>query len=879
MSDMKRLIIILISLTLTFIFSGCQKIKDSNNPKGLFAYDLRNNWVILSDSSGTISGKHISSPGFSFEKTYPAKVPSTVLANLIEAGEYENVFYGKNLELIDKNRFKCAWWYRKIFKLDNWSKNEKIQLIFKGINYSADIWLNSKKIASSDSIKGSFRIFTLNVSDAIKNDENVIAVKVYPPKPGDFTIGFVDWNPGPPDKNMGIWRPVTIKRTSSVSLQDLFVKSDLDLITLKKAKIEVHAKIKNLSSDSVTCVVRGVIGKKIFKQIFKLKPYEKRNIIFSPENFSVLNFINPKLWWPYNFGEPYMYNLRMELEINGEVSDIEETKFGIRKIEDYLNKQGHRGYKINGKKILIKGGGWVDDLFLRNDPEKLDAQIQYVKNMNLNCIRLEGFWGTSSKLYDLADKYGILIMAGWSCQWEWEEYLGKKVDEFGGIKTKDDMDIVLKSLNDQVLWLRNHPSVFVWVLGSDRLPRPKLEKKYYELLRNIDPTRPTLASCQLLESRVSGTTGVKMNGPYDYVPPVYWYIDKKNGGAFGFNTETGPGPQPPPIESLKKMIPAENLWPVNSMWNYHCGRNEFNNLNNFINSLDKRYGISQNAEEFVYKSQMASYEAVRAMFESFCVNKFKSTGVIQWMINSAWPEMYWQLYDWYLRPNGAFYGTKKACQPKNIIYNYGDRGIYLHNDTLEDLNDCYAFITLYNFNSEIVFYDSVKTTLKQNSVTKLNSIKIPSKIHGVRFLDLRIKDRANRNIASNFYWIPEKIDVMDFKNTKWFITPVKEYADFKSLSELPVTKIKYNHKIQKKGDKSFVELRINNTGNKIAFFIEAKLVNGKSKEPVLPVFWDDNYFSLMPNESRTIKAWFYMKDLNGAKPEIKIHGVNIRMDK
>ena len=120
---------------------------------------------------------------------------------------------------------------------------------------------------------------------------------------------------------------------------------------------------------------------------------------------------------------------------------------------------------------------------------------------------------------------------------------------------------------------------------------------------------------------------------------------------------------------------------------------------------------------------------------------------------------------------------------------------------------------------------------------------------------------------------------MDFKNTKWFITPVKEYADFKSLSELPVTKIKYNHKIQKKGDKSFVELRINNTGNKIAFFIEAKLVNGKSNEPVLPVFWDDNYFSLMPNESRTIKAWFYMKDLNGAKPEIKIHGVNIRMDK
>ena len=129
---------------------------------------------------------------------------------------------------------------------------------------------------------------------------------------------------------------------------------------------------------------------------------------------------------------------------------------------------------------------------------------------------------------------------------------GLNVIEYGAIDTPAEMELISRSLRDQVVWLRNHPSVFLWVLASDVLPRPELENRYLVELAEVDPTRPSLASCGSATSEVSGPTGVKMNGPYQWVPPNYWFLDRERGGAFGFNTETGPGPQPPPIESIRR---------------------------------------------------------------------------------------------------------------------------------------------------------------------------------------------------------------------------------------------------------------------------------------------------------------------------------------
>jgi exo-1,4-beta-D-glucosaminidase len=123
------------------------------------------------------------------------------------------------------------------------------------------------------------------------------------------------------------------------------------------------------------------------------------------------------------------------------------------------------------------------------------------------------------------------------------------------------------------------------------------------------------------------------------------------------------GPAVPPIESLKEMLPPEHLWPIDDWWNFHAGGNEFKDITVFTEALDRRYGQAQDAEDFAFKSQVMSYEGVRAMFEGYSRNKYTSTGVIQWMLNNAWPSMIWHLYDYYLRPGGGYFGTKKALEP------------------------------------------------------------------------------------------------------------------------------------------------------------------------------------------------------------------------
>ena len=352
------------------------------------------------------------------------------------------------------------------------------------------------------------------------------------------------------------------------------------------------------------------------------------------------------------------------------------VRFGIREIADYRTEEGYRGFKLNGRKILIRGGGWADDLLLDVKHKKLQAEVLYARHMNLNALRLEGFWGTSQDLYNLCDENGILIMVGWSCQWEWTDYLGRPADEpYGGITTPEIMDLVAESWKDQILWLRNHPAIFVWAEGSDMIPHPDLERRYIAILKEIDPTRPTLVSTKGKTSEITGPSGVKMLGPYDYVPPVYWYVDTKNGGAYGFNTETGPGPQVPPLESLRKMMPEDKLWPINDFWNFHCSRGMFKDLARYNEAMDRRLGPAKDLEDYLRKAQFLNYEAMRAMFEAFVANKYKSTGVIQWMYNSAWPKLWWQLYDYYLQPNGAFYGARKAGEPVHLIYNYGNQEI------------------------------------------------------------------------------------------------------------------------------------------------------------------------------------------------------------
>jgi exo-1,4-beta-D-glucosaminidase len=479
-------------------------------------------------------------------------------------------------------------------------------------------------------------------------------------------------------------------------------------------------------------------------------------------------------------------------------------------------------------------------------------------------------------LYDLCDRYGVLLMAGWSCQWEWEDYVGKPVDEYGGITTSEDIDLVARSFQDQLILWRNHPSVFVWALGSDKLPRPELERKYMQVLEAYDPSRPALMSTKGLRSEISGDTGVKMNGPYDYVPPIYWFEDTKNGGAFGFNTETGPGPQPPPLESLKRMIPPDHLWPIDEVWDYHCARHEFNTLDRYLEALNKRYGKVNDLEDFIRKAQVANYEAMRAMFEAFAAHRPVSTGVVQWMLNAAWPKLYWQLYDYYLMPNGAFYGAKKASRPIHVLYDPKNEGVYVVNDRLSPLGGWKAQVRVFDLHSKEVFHEVWDVEFGENTVAQVGRIPQIKGLTPVYFLDLKLADNAGGLIDENFYWLSTKKDVMNYPATEWFVTPIKEFADLTSLDKLPPVTLKILSAFEETGAEHKVRVTLDNPTDTIAFFVNLDVIGRQTGNTVVPIYWDNNCFSLLPGESRTISGSFSSQDLQGEKPELRISGWNVK---
>ncbi|MHC4204564.1 MAG: glycoside hydrolase family 2, partial [Planctomycetota bacterium] len=353
------------------------------------------------------------------------------------------------------------------------------------------------------------------------------------------------------------------------------------------------------------------------------------------------------------------------------------------------------------------------------------------------------------------------------------------------------------------------------------------------------------------------------------------YEDTKRGGAYGFNTETGPGAQVPVLETLKKMIPAEELWPVAGCWDFHCGLNEFANLDRFYHALEKRYGPIDNVEQFAYRAQILNYELIRPMFEAFRTGRPKATGIVQWMLNAAWPKLYWQLYDWYLVPTGAFYGTRKACRPCQLIYNYSSRAVLLANDTQKSLKKARSEIRVLDLEANEVLYKKLKVDGKPESVQELFILPDLPGVSSTYFLDLRLFDSDKTQIASNFYWLSTKPDILDYeaKVEPWeYYTPSKQFADFTLLNSLAPATVEVRHDLKTENDSSILSVELKNTGNSIAFGLELNAIDADTSAGIVPVFWQDNYLSLLPAESRTVEAAFNKSTSNVT---LDIQGWNI----
>jgi exo-1,4-beta-D-glucosaminidase len=847
--------------------------------------ELLSGWEIQSSCEAKEPGDKISQTGFATQGWHKSTIPNTVVGTLVDDKTYPDPMFGSNLknlpgmnyssatffanqDMPEGSPFKCSWWWRNEFVLPTAFAKKDVAIHFPGINYRANVWFNGQKIADAQDVAGTYRIFEFDLTKYAKpGAKNAIALEITAPAKEDLGITWVDWNPTPADKDLGIWKEVSITATGPVAIRNPFVKSQLN-DDFTAADLTISAELRNDSSEAVKGLFAAEVDGKNLAQPVELAAGESKIVQFDPEKFVSLKFSNPKLWWPYTIGTPHLYRANLQFFTGHEISDVASVSFGIRQVTSELTEKGHRLFKINGRRILIRGAAWAPDMFLRPMSKKLDADLRYVKDMGLNTIRLEGRIDRD-ELFNKTDELGILVMPGWTCCDAWELW-----DKWTGETHK----IAAASMSDQARRLRNHPSVFVWLYGSDNPPPADVEKMYLGILHDAEWPNPSVSSASAAPTTVTGNSGVKMTGPYEYVPPVYWLADTTAGGAYGYNTETSPGPAIPTVESVKRFIPKEHLWPMDDVWNYHAGGERFTTVNVFTDGLNKRYGTATSLEDYERKAQAVAYDGERAMFESYGRNKYVATGVIQWMLNNAWPSLIWHLYDYYLVPGGGYFGTKKAMEPLHVQYGYDDQSVAVVNDTYQERKGMKVRARVYSLDAKLLADKEETIDVSADAAVKAFDLPKPDGLGMTFFVKLDLRNARGKIVSDNFYWLSAKADTLDWAHKQDTVyTPQAEFGDLTGLSSLPQVKLQTSALLEQKPGAATgkAHVRVKNASSSVAFQIRLRLADRKDAHDVVPVFWEDNYFSLLPGEERIVSVNYDTAELHGAPPVIQVAGFNI----
>eukprot|EP01084_Bolivina_argentea_P306874 530357_1 len=885
-------------------------------------------WQLQSSSKiNNADGSKISTTDYDTEaKNWYQNVstPSTVVGGLMQKNVYNfNPYFSTNLQNIPSNDFQVPWWYRTQFSLTN-TPSGSVLLVFEGINYRANLWINGKLYANSSAFVGTLVEFHYDITSHISNNINTIALEIHqpidpiigapspsaPPQKGcDLAISYIDWNPAPPDSSMGIWKPVYLDiiniSSSSPNIKlrypmvnaSIKVKDKNNLSTPSDANLTIMIEVNNYDSKPQTNLQLNVkineLSININQKISLTANELNKQIFFSYKDFPELQLKDTaQLWWPYQFGNKLqkLYNISFTIGDN----IMHNTRFGIRESTSFLStKYKYLQYQFNHQNILILGGGYTGDMLHIYNRNDAIHQMEYVLDMGLNTIRLEGKW-PPKWWYELADEMGILIMPGIECCDSWQNWKSWKDEQY---------NVAQASITSVIKNFRIHPSIFTFFASSDQLPPTNVQQLYNKVFSEQSFSNPIVAAASEATSSITGPTGVKMSGPYAWEPPNYWLqstdtIHSDLGGAFGFLTEGGPGASPMSYDSLILTIPSKDLWPMNSIWDYHCGADygAFGSLKYFTHPLNERYGKSNSAEEYSYKASVASYESHKAMFEAYARNKYvSSTGVIHWMLSNGWPSFIWNLYDYYLNVNGAYFGTKKALNYRygyHAMYSYNDNSIWIiTNNEMVNMNKnnninniiCIANIRDIMNGGNIVYSKNITVSisdLNNDESKKLFDLNINHNID--LFLVQLLLMNNDMILDENIYWLSSTMDQLDWGRSSWYQTPVSKggYADFTKLQNLKQIELKTNFttNIINKNNKQYYETNVNimnPTSDNVAFMVNVKMIRDLDGTSITPIIWSDNFITVFPKETRSLNATYLVSVVgNGVKPNLNVSVYN-----
>ncbi|KAI1548095.1 LacZ Beta-galactosidase beta-glucuronidase [Pyrenophora tritici-repentis] len=827
-------------------------------------------WKVVSSSKIHGNATELSISGIDTSSWYTIGSKGTLMATLIENNVYNenDLFYSTNLQDVNTAQFRVPWYYRSegiLSKED--TANHYYTLKTNGISSRADIWLNGKLVADKNTQAGAYTGLEYDITEKIQPNgkDNVLLIKVYPTDYNrDFALGFVDWNPYPPDNGTGIWRDVELKRTGQVSISSPRVTTRAAL----DGNIDIFLDVKNMNkktgaNGTIHCAVidpDGVAASTATVK-FELRSGQKETASLPVE----IN--NPKIWWPRQWGDQPLYSVQCNASTSNTLSDITPSvRFGIRTVTSTLNTvYNDTTFHVNGERFQVLGAGYTSDMFLRFNEDKLRAQFEYVLAMGLNTVRLEGKQ-EHPFLYSLASEMGIMLLAGWECCDKWEGWSYN--DEGGGAKWSDaDYTIAKHSMNHEAEMMQPHPSMLGFLVGSDFWPDDRATEIYLSALKSKNWDTPIIASASKRGSPDAlGSGGMRMEGPYDWVPPNYWYDPYgRLGSAAGFGSELGAGVGTPELGSLTRFLSKDDisdLWQAPDKGLYHMSTNtsSFYTRSIYNDALWARYGKPTSLKDYVLKAQMMDYEATRSQFEAYLsrwIAERPATGLVYWMLNNAWPALHWNLFDYYLHPQGAFFGVQTALKDlQTLVYDYQakdvvfiDRRSAAHR---KGKSTVHVNAQVLSLTGAVVWEKKVDVDTKGMEVRRMFEVGGLGKRNETVLLRLLLTTPTGSSSTSNTtttpfshktYRIAPTPDKMDWDNSSWYSTPVTSFSDLTDLSRVSPADVHVTFDGKK--------VSLLNKSSVPAVFLRLNLVD-KEGEDAVPVVWSENYITLWPGESMDV---------------------------
>lgn len=810
-------------------------------------------WQLQRASEVQAGGVEIASPAYKAEGWVTATVPGTVLTSYKNVGALADPNYADNQLMISESFFNSNFWYRNEFQVAPSFKRDRVFLNFDGINWKANVYLNGKQVGR---LEGAFIRGKFDVTDCVKEGTNVLAVEIIKnahigaikeknKQSTDFnggilgadnptfhaTIGW-DWIPTMRGRNIGIWNDVFLTTTGKVTVQDPYVQTQLALPDTTQARLTAEVVVKNHDGKDVSGVLQGRVGDVTFEQPVELRAGEERTVVFDADRFPQLQVKNPRLWWPNGYGTPYLYDANFTFKVGEEVSDARDFKVGIRQMT-FNEDGGVLNLYVNGRRFIGRGGNWgFSESNLNYRGREYETAVAYHADMNFTMLRnWVGMIG-DEELYDACDKYGIMI---------WQDFwLANPAD--GPDPYYPDMFIA--NAEDYVKRIRSHASIGLYCGRNEGFPPETIDKALRRIVKEEHPGMHYISSSA--DDVVSG------HGPYRMLPAkTYFTLETGNDK---FHSERGM-PNVLTYESFLRTYSPEGIWPQSDQWGMHDytlegaqGATSFNEI------IATGYGQPESAEEFANLAQWVNYDGHRSLFESRSKNRM---GLLMWMSHSCWPSMVWQTYDYYFEPTAAYFAIKKASEPLHIQWNPATDEVEVVNYHAGLRPGLKARVQVLNMDATVAWEKEVTVDSREDTTEKCIKVEFPDGLSQVHFIKLTLEE-TGKAVSENFYH-RSKVE-----------------NNYQALKQLPKVSLRAQTQYDKGDDGEWkAEVTVENRSDAPALMVRLNIVGDKDSKQFLPIFYSDNYFALLPGETKVVRVHWKDVDTRGNAPLLKVSGYNV----